>query len=280
MKTKQNDSFIKTVQLIILFSFFQFSVFAEEPGFNKLQGLGETHYYQLNSQTIDQTYHLYVRLPENYESGKKYPTIYLLDGGITFPILGGYYRYLRLAEEIPEMIVVGISYGTSDWQKGNMRSRDFTAKAADRDFWGGAANFQKVLVNEIFSLIEKQYSSDSKKRLIFGQSIGGQFVLYTALTSPDLFWGHIASNPALHRNLDFFIKNPGIQKADKQTKLFVSSGENDDQRFREPALKWMKHWEKQSKSPWFLKTATLNGHSHFSAAPEAFRQGLKWIFSK
>jgi predicted alpha/beta superfamily hydrolase len=41
------------------------------------------------------------------------------------------------------------------------------------------------------------------------QGLGGQFVLYTALTRPDLFWGHIASNPALHRNLPFYPENHG-----------------------------------------------------------------------
>jgi len=36
-----------------------------------------------------------------------------------------------LAEEIPEAILVGISYGTDDWQQGNLRSTDFTAPSAE-----------------------------------------------------------------------------------------------------------------------------------------------------
>jgi predicted alpha/beta superfamily hydrolase len=222
-----------------------------------------------------------VRLPESYEenSDRAYPTIYLLDGGTTFPMLAGYYRYLSLGEEVPELIVVGISYGTEDRKNGNNRSHDFTAPSSEREHWGGAADFQKMLRTELLPLIEKTYRSDPKRRGIFGQSLGGQFVIFTALTEPILFWGHIASNPALHRNLAFFLATPPQTKKGNRPKLFVSSGSDDDSRFREPALKWMSHWSTVSPTPWDLETRSLVGHTHFSAATAAFRQGLIWLFS-
>lgn len=251
---------------------------AQEPPFSTLQGLGDTRYHRLESQRLAQTYHLLVRLPEPYDSAQAYPAVYLLDGGHTFPMLAAYYRYLQFAGELPPLIVVGISYGTDDWQQGNGRSRDFTAPAADRDYWGGAENFREVLREEILPLVEGNYRANPEQRIIFGQSLGGQFVLYCAQTDPQLFHGYIASNPALHRNLDFFLKTrPEKAAAAPQPGLFVSSGEYDDPGFREPALAWMTHWEQQPDLPWTLKTATLPGQGHFSAAPEAFRQGMKWI---
>ena len=245
-----------------------------------LHGLENTHYHRLTSTIADQTYHIFIRLPEGFSADEKYPAVYLLDGGITFPILGGYYKYLELAKEIPATIIVGISYGTSDWQKGNNRSRDFTAKSDERSYWGGAGNFQKVFSEEIFPLVENNYGADPARRIIFGQSLGGQFVLFTAQTAPDLFWGHIASNPALHRNLDFFLNTvPDDAGSTAKPRLFVSSAASDDPVFRGPAVKWIQHWTVKTQVPWALKTITLDGHNHFSAAPEAFRQGLHWIFS-
>ena len=245
-----------------------------------LHGLENTHYHRLTSTIADQTYHIFIRLPEGFSADEKYPAVYLLDGGITFPILGGYYKYLELAKEIPATIIVGISYGTSDWQKGNNRSRDFTAKSDERSYWGGAGNFQKVFSEEIFPLVESNYGADPARRIIFGQSLGGQFVLFTAQTAPDLFWGHIASNPALHRNLDFFLNTvPDNAGSTAKPRLFVSSAASDDPVFRGPAVKWIQHWTVKTQVPWALKTITLDGHNHFSAAPEAFRQGLHWIFS-
>lgn len=266
--------------VLSVFLFLTQSLQAEEPNLAALQGLGETHYHRVESQLLEQTYHVFVRLPEEYEQGKKYPTAYLLDGGITYPILAGYYRYLQLGEEIPSAIIVGISYGTDDWRNGNMRSRDFTAKSVERSHWGGAGTFQNVLSEEILPLIESHYLTDPERRIIFGQSLGGQFVLHAALTAPKLFWGYIASNPALHRNLDFFLNTDSVE-IEKQNlpRLFVASGSEDDPRFREPALAWMKFWSEQKDPPWSLKTSTLEGQSHFSAAPMAFRQGMRWIFA-
>lgn len=64
------------------------------------------------------------------------------------------------------------------------------------------------------------------------------------------------------------------------TRLFVSSAENDDERFRTPALKWIEHWSAVAPPSWELETMALAGHNHFSAAPAAFRQGLLWLFDR
>ena len=161
------------------------------------------------------------------------------------------------------------------------RATDYTAKSSERDYWGGAEKFQHFLSDELLPLIERTYRSRADRRVIFGQSIGGQFVLYTALTMPDLFWGHIASNPALHRNLPFFLQTYGkAASAGEQSKLFVGSGSLDDPGYRVPTLEWIEHWSNNDDNPWQLKTMILDGHSHMSAPPASFRQGMTWLFSK
>jgi predicted alpha/beta superfamily hydrolase len=265
--------------IALVFSYFSLGAFAKGNTFKAMHGLGSVQYHEVKSTALAQTYHLLVRTPAEYDKSKKYPTVYLLDGGITFPLLSAYYHYLRLADEIPKMIIVGISYDSDDYKTGNNRSRDYTAKSVERTYWGGAPAFSKVIRNQIMPLIEQNYSSDSSKRIIFGQSLGGQFVLYSAMFNPDLFAGYIASNPALHRNLEFFLQDMlTASKKSPLPRLFVSGGADDDIRFRVPALKWMDHWQKQ-QHPWLLKTKILEGQSHFSAAPEAFRQGIEWVLA-
>ena len=165
-----------------------------------LYGLGDTRYHHVTSDVIGRGFHIYVMLPDGYDKSvvDKYPTIYLLDGGALFPLLSAYYRYLNFGGEIPSAIIVGISYGSNNYAGGNYRSTDYTAKSQERDYYGGAGQFQKFLSKELMPFIESSYASRSDRRVIFGQSIGGQFVLYTALTEPNLFWGHVASNPAVH----------------------------------------------------------------------------------
>ena len=251
-----------------------------EPDFGLLQGLGDVRYHHHESALLERGFHLFVRLPESYGERKEalFPTVYLLDGGVTFPLLSGYYRYLSLARDVPDAILVGVAYGAVSFEDGNLRGTDFTAPSAEREHYGGASRFQRVLRDEVLPLVERNYRSDPAQRVIFGQSLGGQFVLHAAQTEPTLFHGYIASNPALHRNLPFFLQP--IKHSGDKGRLYVSSAAHDDPRFREPAQKWIEHWAALDAKPWSLRTQTLAGHNHFSAAPAAFRQGLRWIFEE
>ena len=248
-----------------------------------MQGLGNTRYERIESEIVGRPYHLFVMLPDGYEqsSEKNYPTIYVLDGGGLFPLLAAYYRYLNFGEEIPEAIIVGISYGSNNFEGGNYRSTDYTAKSSERSQYGGAGKFQRFLETELIPYIEETYRSRADRRIIFGQSIGGQFVLFTALTKPSLFWGYIASNPALHRNLPFFLKeHTEAQATSDRPRLFVADGSVNDPRFRGPSQEWADFWTNRDHKPWELMTMDLEGHSHMSTPPAAFRQGMLWLFSK
>ncbi len=243
-----------------------------------LQSMRNTTYHRVHSEPLGRDFHVYVMTPDGYEAGDpKFPTIYLTDGGFLFPMLSGYYRYLQSGNEVPEAIIVGISYGAASFAEGNFRSTDYTAPSPNRDYYGGASKFQSFLESQVFPLVETKYHSDPKRRILFGQSIGGQFVLFTAHTRPDLFWGYIASNPAIHDNTELLLEMepPSASSA----KLFVASGTDDNPRFREPAKRWITHWTRQPNPPWDLHVVDLEGHSHMSAPPASFRAGLRWLFA-
>ena len=257
-----------------------FRALSSEIDVGLLQGFGEARYHRLESKLLERGFHLFVRLPASYAAQEEaeFPVVYLLDGGVTFPLLAGYYTYLSLAEEVPDAILVGIGYGTDSFEEGNFRGTDFTAPSAEREHYGGAPRFQEMLRRELLPLIENEYRADPKRRVVFGQSLGGQFVLHAAQTEPGLFHGYIASNPALHRNLPFFLAP--IATEPTSSRLYVASAEFDNERFRVPARQWMEVWSARAPKPWQLKVEVLPGHNHFSAAPDAFRQGMLWIFSQ
>ena len=246
-----------------------------------MQGLGDTRHHGITSQLLDRNYHILVGLPEDYAaSGEEtYPAIYVLDGGALYPLFASYTRLLRFAGDVPNFIIVGISYGTDDWEAGNDRSHDFTAPTDEREFWGGAEDFQGFLEKELLPFIEGTYRADSDRRIIFGRSLGGQFVLFTAQTRPKLFWGHISSNPALHRNLPLFLEMQP-ERPEAKSHLFVSSAANDDPVFREPALEWIRHWTSRDELPWRLHVETPEDHNHFSTPAIAFRRGIQWLFEE
>jgi len=146
-------------------------------------------YLRIESRALGRPFHIYVRYPDGYarEPRRRYPIVYLLDGDSLFPILAPSHLFLTYDEQLPEAIVVGIAYGGFD-PAINRRDDDFTEP--------GAAAFQHFLKTELIPLVERRYRADPARRILFGQSRGGGFVLYSAFTDPDLFWGRIASNPS------------------------------------------------------------------------------------
>ena len=269
----------KITILVLLFGVGTAKSAISQDAFNSLQSINQSQYHELKSEVLGRSLHIVVKPPAGYSENprKKFPVIYLLDGGAIFPALTGYSNYLLNQGDIPEVLIVGISYAAIDFEHGNFRSTDYTVPTDQREWWGGAEVFQGVIENELIPLIESNYRADPDKRVIFGQSIAGKFVLYTALTRPDLFWGHIASNPALHRNLEFFQQRHFDDQASK-SKLFVASASDDEPRFREPAVAWIDHWNQEENLPWELNAITIEGYGHFSLLTESFRQGVIWVF--
>lgn len=276
-------SIYTTARLFIsgLFVLLSFSSFANPFPVEKLHSIGDSQYHLVSIKNPKQDYHLFVHLPKSYskEADTKYPVIYLLDGGFSFPMLASYYRLINLVDDAPEVILVGISYGTSDWKKGNARSRDFTSPSNidDRKHWGGAERFSQTLNEDVFPLIERNYRADEKRRIVFGNSLGGQFGIYLAQFQPELVYGVIASNPSIHANVEFYLTEAPPKNTAHHTRLFIAQGELDGERYVIPRNRWLKHWKANPNPNWALRVQTLQGHTHVSGMHEAFRQGLIWV---
>jgi uncharacterized protein len=246
-----------------------------------LHALNHTDYFVHQSPTLGRPLHIYVKVPANPDRGAaKLPVIYLLDGGETFPIVAAYAHYLTFLEEMPEAIIVGISYGTDDPDNGNMRVTDFTAPAAENAAYGGAAKFLAMIEQELIPKVESSYPANPDRRALVGMSLGGQFVLYAASNKPALFEGLVAINPALHRNLPHFLdalkSTPSTARANR-TRFYVVSTGDDDPRFREPALKWITAAKAMKNRPWCLHVDQIDGESHLSGLPRAFRNAMRWM---
>ncbi len=261
---------------------FQFVTAQDQIPISKLQGLDNTEYLKFQSKPNNkdvQHYHVFIKLPVEYTNTEatQYPILYLLDGGTNFPLIAGYYDYLRWMGDIPPMIIAGLSYGTHDWKEGNNRSHDFTAKSKEKEHYGGAEKFDEFLAKTLLPEIAKHYSIDTNKQILFGQSLGGQFALYTAMYGTAPFFAVIASNPAIHRNTDYYKQSPIPRK--NRPKIFITSAEFDNPRFKNPFTEWHEYWQKQEKD-WHYELKALPNHNHLSATPESIRQGLKSLLSE
>jgi predicted alpha/beta superfamily hydrolase len=247
------------------------------PELERLFGLGPTvETFSLSSETLERDFHVYVRLPRDYDDADcDWPVVYLLDGGILFPMLAPYQLMLELDELAPQLVMVGISYGGLGYANGNLRSTDYTAPAPEPDYYGGADAYQDFLADELLPRIEADYRVDATRSLVMGQSLGGQFTLYTALERPELFSAYLAINPALHANADYFIDlEPAAREA--ATPILITRASEDDPRFVEPLDRWLSSRSPSQREALDLTVAPLADQFHASSAPAAYRVAMRW----
>jgi predicted alpha/beta superfamily hydrolase len=236
-------------------------------------------YFYIRSDEIGRGYHIHVRYPEGYDPAaeRTWPTVYLTDGDSLFPILAANHLFLHYDDRLPEALVIGIAYGGFD-PSVNRRNIDFQSPGAGVTAeQAGAEAFQRFLKTDLIPLIERRYRSDPARRVLFGQSRGGAFVLYSAVTDPDLFWGRIASNPSLTPGVESLLET-AAPAGQPDLGLVVVSGTRDRADLQAEAARWLSVWEARADKPWRLLGVRQEGGTHAANATDAYRRGMNWLF--
>lgn len=163
----------------------------------------QTETHQLRSMKVVDEFVIDVHLPVSYPScADSFPVLVVLDADKSSGMARDTVDWLSWSKEIPELIAVGISYGGSEeewWQK---RSRDLTPSEDKGMLWGdwplagGARKFKAFLREEFFPFLESSYRINADRTLA-GVSFGGLFAAYILFTDPTLFNRYIMVNPAL-----------------------------------------------------------------------------------
>ncbi len=167
--------------------------------------LGES--VSIKSSILNENRTINIYLPPEYsaKSDKKYPVVYILDGGVEedFIHLTGIFRFNALTwiNRFPEAIIIGI--------ENTNRRRDFTFPVNNLDFiekegfskthfpqYGGADNYIKFLQQELIPYVEKKYNVNSN-RTVVGESLAGLMSAYLLVNYPTLFCNYIIVSPSL-----------------------------------------------------------------------------------
>ena len=234
-------------------------------------------YFHIESAEVGRGFHIYVRYPEGYDPAEPRldPTVYLTDGDSLFPMLAPAHLFLHYDDSLPEAVLVGIAYGGFD-PSVNRRNIDFQTPG-DGVEGAGAEAFQRFLKTELIPRIEATYRADPQRRILFGQSRGGAFVLYSAITDPDLFWGRIASNPSMSPGMEALL-SPAAPAMRDDLGLVLVSGTRDRPDLQAEAARWLETWRSRPQRPWILHSERTEGGTHAADAPAAYRKGMNWLF--
>ena len=154
--------------------------------------------HNLYSKSVEQDYELHIRLPVGYaETKQTYPVFYFLDSQWDFPLYSAIAGQSYFDGFIPQMILVGITWGGENADPNVLRVRDFTpSPASPSGKTGGAKNFLTFLQKELIPYIDANFNT-SQQRILSGSSLGGLFTLYTLFTQPELFTGYLPTAPVV-----------------------------------------------------------------------------------
>jgi uncharacterized protein len=154
----------------------------------------------LTSKETDATYKILIYLPVSYpESQRKYPIMIMTDAywamGIaqtTFDLMTFY------THEIPEVIVVGISYPYSSLlDMTRNRHRDLLPTHVEGYNPSGSADkFINFIKKELIPFVENSYRVDTTDRCFSGHSYGGLLGAHILLEQPQLFNRYIIGSPS------------------------------------------------------------------------------------
>jgi uncharacterized protein len=175
--------------------------------------IDSTQSFDFVSRITGESYEVTVYVPEGKAPPAGYPTLYLLDGETVFGTFVNAVSNEGSVNEIEPAVVVGIDSGPGE--RPARRTFDFTPldltaeeKKVVVDLgpnppFGGYENFLKVIQEEIKPRITHLATVDRHRDILFGWSLGGQFVVHTMLTHPETFSTYVALSPSLWRSNKF-----------------------------------------------------------------------------
>ncbi|GAA4010588.1 alpha/beta hydrolase [Sphingomonas swuensis] len=150
------------------------------------------------SRALGENRTLNVILPAGYDkaTAKRYPVIYLIDGGVEQDLLhvAGVVQLGSIWGRMGEAILVGVE--TRD------RRRELVGKTSDPELLkkyptaGASAAFRAFLRDEVKPLVERHYRT-SGTDVVIGESLAGLFIVETFMVEPGLFDGYAAIDPSL-----------------------------------------------------------------------------------
>lgn len=153
----------------------------------------------MQTEAFDETFRLYIWLPESYESrpDHNFPVLYLMDGNYDTRRASLLAWNLNFEGSVPELMIVGVGYDTNDEAELlDLRLRDLLP-AGTREGYGRANDLLAFMQNELIPHIDSTYHTLPTQRFLAGFSAGGTFTLYSMFHAPDMFKGFIATSPAL-----------------------------------------------------------------------------------
>lgn len=256
----------------------------------------------LKSKINGTTYHLNVSLPKHYSSKDTthYPVLYMLDGGLAFPIAHSVRTGLDMFGKLDDVIIIGIEY---EWEESltpwfTQRAKDYTPtkdvnfenNQAYLEIFGLAKGsllsgegsiFLNVIRKEIIPLIDKEFKTTSD-RGISGHSFGGLFAGYCLFEATDLFNKFGINSPSFWwNNKEMFKVEKTFSEHNKSlsVKVFMSVGSMEGNSMTPVMTAFADSLRSRNYKGLNLTTHIFEDETHMSVVPAMVSRTLGVLYT-
>lgn len=247
---------------IVLLAFFTLSCFSQIKTINfdsgKLQGKRE----------------LYVSLPASYEKNptKRYPLLILMDGDYLLNPFLGPLNYGAHWDDLPEVIIVGISQG-----KNNQRTMDCGLDEVTGMPDGKSVDFFDFISLELIPTIQRDYRTTNFK-IIAGHDLTAAFSNFFLYKDSPLFNAYINLSPEFPANMENDL--PEILANTKQPIFYyLSTADGDDKKMQEKIINFDAKIQTIKNPNLNYKFENFKEASHFSLVLHSIPTALYQIFA-
>jgi predicted alpha/beta superfamily hydrolase len=231
-------------------------------------------------------YALFIGLPASYatEPARRYPVVYVTDGYWDFQKLTAIHGPLVYDKYAPEFIVVGMGYAGENLNYGDLRRWELSAIpfGTPPEASGHARDFLDTIEKVFIPLVDREYRTDPKMRVLGGASLGGFFTLYSMFTKPDLFNGYVAVTPAVVLGDGWLLEyEEEFRKSGKSLsgRLYMTVGENESTGFVAPILRMNQRFAPGRYPNLAYDFRIIDGERHAGNQLESYNRGLRFVFA-
>jgi predicted alpha/beta superfamily hydrolase len=231
-------------------------------------------------------YALFIGLPASYasEPNKRYPVVYVTDGYWDFHKLTAIHGPLVYDRYTPEFIVVGMGYAGDNLNYGDLRRWELSPVpfGTPLEASGHARDFLDTIERVFIPLVDREYRTDPKMRVLGGASLGGLFTLYSMFTKPDLFDAYVAVTPAVLVGDSWLLTyEEEFAKSGKplDARLYMTVGGNEATGFMAPILRMNQRFAPGRYPKLAYEFRIIDGERHAGNQLESYNRGLRFVFA-
>lgn len=228
----------------------------------------------ISSQKLNEDRQIFIGLPPSYDKnpGQKYPILLLLDGDFLFDPFQGALSYAYYWDDIPEVIIVGISQNKNNERETDCMVDETTGLPSEK-----GESFFEFIGMELIPYIQKKYRTAPFK-IIAGLDTTAAFSNFYLYKDIPVFDAYISMSPELATGMEEQIPDR-LAAIEKPIFYYHSSADGDIKKMRKRIQTMDELAKKITKPTLNYKFDDFKGASHYSLVLNSIPSALYHIFS-